>query len=175
MFFGCNGQDRRGPVPDRRMAFWHRQSTPSPTPPQENLSALTGDNLVGRKKELERLHQRLAAAEPGGFKLLEIAGKAGIGKASLVETFIEILDVGVYWKEFKLSAHANIRRLSLSAPPALQPRWRAWPSAEGHERLWSGLTTQLFCPHSHYLCPSSGIILSTIRRYIARICFMKNE
>lgn len=54
-------------------------------------AAVTGDSLVGRKKELERLHQGLAKAEGGGFELLLIAGEAGIGKSTLVETFIESL------------------------------------------------------------------------------------
>lgn len=57
----------------------------------EQAAACAGGGLVGRRGELARLHQGLAAAEAGEFALLVVAGEAGIGKTTLLEAFIDSL------------------------------------------------------------------------------------
>ena len=50
--------------------------------------------LVGRAAELARLHARLASAIDGQRQLVFVTGEPGIGKTTLVETFLSQIAVG---------------------------------------------------------------------------------
>lgn len=64
---------------------WGLSTSSSPQAP--GLKPLA-PSLVGREKELQLLHNLLAKAQIGDRQFLLIAGEAGIGKTTLVETFL---------------------------------------------------------------------------------------
>jgi DNA-binding CsgD family transcriptional regulator len=49
----------------------------------------TGEDFVGRQRELERLRVKLTAAGTGRGSLVLITGEAGVGKSSLVQQFLK--------------------------------------------------------------------------------------
>lgn len=55
-------------------------TAPQPTP------------FIGREREMQLLHESLAAAQSGRFQLVRVAGEAGIGKSRLVREFRRVLE-----------------------------------------------------------------------------------
>ena len=66
------------------------EPTPTPVPPP-------APTIVGRTKELERLHAWWAHAERGSRQVIFISGEPGIGKTTLVETFLGQLEGREVW------------------------------------------------------------------------------
>lgn len=56
--------------------------------PSAEAGAVTGPLAVGREAELARLRQHLATAESGTRQIVFITGEAGVGKTTLVESFL---------------------------------------------------------------------------------------
>jgi DNA-binding SARP family transcriptional activator len=68
------------------------QEQPTGSAPDESVAvstfARTGTDAVGRERELTRLEQLRAEAHTGARRLAFVTGDAGIGKTTIVETFI---------------------------------------------------------------------------------------
>ncbi len=75
---------------------------PSSLAPRESVSgrrqSVSAVYTVGREKELDRLHQWLHKAVNGTRQIVFVAGEAGVGKTTLLETFLtEVWDYGTLW------------------------------------------------------------------------------
>ena len=64
----------------------------APSPPSRRMTVRPASPLVGRDAELARLDAVFATAAAGRRRLVFVTGEAGIGKTSLVETFLGRLD-----------------------------------------------------------------------------------
>ena len=73
------------------------------SPPLELITGLNESSLIGREAELHQLHTGLAHTLQGERQVLFVTGEPGIGKTSLVETFLASVSLG----EHRLVLHGQ--------------------------------------------------------------------
>jgi hypothetical protein len=99
----------------------------SPTSPQASSLKPLAPTLVGRERELEQLNGWLETALAGERQLVFVTGEPGIGKTTLVETFLRSLESKVQRlesREERQNSKGNRQKAKskvASPSPSLQP------------------------------------------------------
>jgi eukaryotic-like serine/threonine-protein kinase len=154
-------------------------------------SPVSGTGLVGRERELGRLHQALRAAEAGTPSFVCVSGESGIGKSALLARFIAEarLDPNTLVLSSRCYEREAVRYKTLDGViDQLAIYWSRLPTAEAASILPRGVeslvqvfsvlgqvpTVQSMASQGGNRAPDPGerrlVAFSALRELISRIC-----